>query len=155
MPGSPECVPHADIPDLVDVPGGMRKIQDAHRLRAVKINKILLPIRSIHHSSRLSGVLHSPPNPQSPALCDFHRVRASLILALSLSEGCGDTTSRPTRQSPASSNLQYLRTSATRISELQTMFDPSKRTPCRSLAARTRSRIDADDSPKRSLLSFS
>jgi hypothetical protein len=40
-----------------------------------------------------------------------------------------------TKLSPASSNLQNLRTSATLISELQTISDPLKRTRCRSRAA--------------------
>jgi hypothetical protein len=56
----------------------MRKIQDAHRLWTMKINKILLPVRPIHDSRHFFGIFDTPP-------LDFHQSLALKLLGIHFS----------------------------------------------------------------------
>ena len=64
--------------DLVDVPGSMGKIQDMHCLWAVKVRKVQLPIRSIHHGSHGFGIFYPPP-------LYFHQRQALKLLGVHFS----------------------------------------------------------------------
>ena len=49
------------LPDLVDVFGSMRKIQDAHGIRAVVVDESLQPLGAILHGAHLCRLVHPAP----------------------------------------------------------------------------------------------
>ena len=52
---SAPCCLHG-LPDLIDVFGGMGKVQDAHGIRTMVVDQPLQPLRSILHGTHLAGL---------------------------------------------------------------------------------------------------
>ncbi len=57
---SASCCLHG-LPDLIEVFGGMGKVQDTDRIRSVVVNQPLQPLRAILHRARLCRPFQPPP----------------------------------------------------------------------------------------------
>src|SRR5229473_1629531 len=57
---SASCCSHG-LPNLINVFGGMGKVQDAYRIRTVVVHQPLQPLCSILHCAHLGCLFHPPP----------------------------------------------------------------------------------------------
>src|SRR6266704_1972970 len=57
---SASCCLHR-LPDVVDILGGMRKVENTYRIGTVVIHQSLQPLRAILHRAHLGGPFQSPP----------------------------------------------------------------------------------------------
>ena len=57
---SASCCLHR-LPDRADIFGGMRKVENAHRIRTVVIHQSLQPLRAILHRAHLAGPAEPAP----------------------------------------------------------------------------------------------
>jgi hypothetical protein len=59
--GQPPSCGLPGLPDLSDIGGGKRKVEDTHRIRTVIVDQALQPLRAILHRAHLGHLFHSPP----------------------------------------------------------------------------------------------